>query len=77
MKSNCAEQQAVQSVRRKSNREIKLSDTIRIDGHNFIVTVRLTSERLLIQAVLNRKRDELKVIEINREEALDFIYHEC
>lgn len=63
--------------RRKSNREIKISNTLKIDGQSFIVTVRLTSERLLIQAVLSRKRNELKIIEINREEALDFIYHEC
>lgn len=41
----------------KSNREIKVSKTTKVDGFSFIITVRLTFEKLIIQAVLNKKRD--------------------
>lgn len=48
----------------------------KIDGVNMIVTVKLTESQMTIIGDLKTLKT-IKIIEIPREEALEFIEHEC
>lgn len=47
-----------------------------IDGVTFLVTVRLTSKSLKITGD-NKSQKQLRIIEIERDEAIEFIEEEC
>lgn len=60
-----------------SNREIKFKKSMKIDGHLFFLTLKISHDRMTIQAVMAKKKDQLKLIEMPKGQAMEFIGKQC
>jgi hypothetical protein len=61
----------------KLSSDVEMMRIRTIDGVNMVVTIRLGTANLTILADLKRGAKDLKIIEVPREEALQFIQEEC
>lgn len=62
--------------RNSMNDEIEMMRIRKIDDINMVITVRLNSQHLAIIGDTKRGKD-IKVIEVPRDEAIEFINEEC